>query len=280
MPLTWIAFLVGSVAIVGLPPLNGFVSEWLVFQALFAAGLSGSPATLGVFGAAALALIGGLALACFAKVCGTVFLGRPRTREASDAAEIPAGSWAPMAVLVLACGFIGVAPGLVLSPAARVAGFVAGLSPGQATELTAPATTTAGSITLTAVVMAVLVAAVAFLRGRALRRAGAGRAETWGCGYAAVTPRMQYSASSFAAPLVGLFGPLAGVTAHRDQDAFATHPTNVVLDRGIAPVLRGVQRAGRRVPPLRKWRLQLYLLGIVATVSALLIYLAAVGGGQ
>jgi hypothetical protein len=54
----------------------------------------------------------------------------------------------------------------------------------------------------------------------------------------------------------------------------------VVLDRGIAPVLRGVQRAGRRVPPLRKWRLQLYLLGIVATVSALLIYLAAVGGGQ
>jgi len=82
MPLTWAAFLAGSVAIVGLPPLNGFVSEWLTYQALLAGGMLEGPIRLQVLAVAGLALTGALALACFAKVCGIVFLGQPRMPEA------------------------------------------------------------------------------------------------------------------------------------------------------------------------------------------------------
>jgi len=278
MPLTWIAFLVGSAAIVGLPPLNGFVSEWVVFQALFTAGLSGTPAALGLFAAAGLGLIGGLALACFAKVCGTVFLGHPRTAAAQAAAERSVGSWGPMGILVLACGFIGLAPTMVLGPGVRVVGVVAGMTPSAAAELAAPVTHGARLISVTAALLAGLIGLVAVLRLRAVRRAGTATSETWACGYEAPTARMQYSASSFAAPLVGLFGPLAGVAVHRTANAFATHPANLVLDRLLTPVWRGVRGASGRLRPIRKGRLQLYLLFIVATVSLLLVYVAASGG--
>ena len=102
MPLTWATFLVGSIAIVGLPPLNGFVSEWLVYQGLLRSGTL-APARAAVFAVAGLALIGALALACFAKVGGAVFLGHPRTAEARHGAEVRAGLLAPMWALALAC---------------------------------------------------------------------------------------------------------------------------------------------------------------------------------
>ena len=91
MPLTWAAFLVGSVAIVGLPPLNGFVSEWVTYQALLAGGMLEGPIRLQVLAVAGLALVGALALACFAKVCGIVFLGQPRMPEAWSATEAERG---------------------------------------------------------------------------------------------------------------------------------------------------------------------------------------------
>ncbi len=83
MPLTALAFLLGSVAIVGLPPLNGFVSEWVVFQALFRSGAAPGVLRVAIVAAAGLGLIGGLALACFTKVDGVVFLGRPALRSGS-----------------------------------------------------------------------------------------------------------------------------------------------------------------------------------------------------
>ncbi len=279
MPFTWIAFLVGAVAIVGLPPLNGFVSEWVVFQALFGAGHSGTPAALAAFGSAALGLIGGLALACFAKVCGTVFLGQPRSAAAAGAAECSSGSWVPMLALALACVVIGVLPWMVLPPAVRVAGLVAGMPPGDAATLTAGTLDGARRITTIAAVLAGLVGAAALVRAVALRRTGTAVSETWACGYAAPTARMQYSASSFAAPLVGLFGSLGGVAVHHTASHFSTHPANVMLDRVLAPVWRGLRQAGGRLRPIQQGRLQLYLLYIVATVSALLVYLVASGGG-
>ena len=78
MPLTWIGFAIGATAIIGVPPLNGFVSEWLVFQGLFGAGSDGGALRPALLGIPALALVGALALACFAKVAGVVFLGSPR----------------------------------------------------------------------------------------------------------------------------------------------------------------------------------------------------------
>src|SRR5206468_5113391 len=126
-----VAFLVGSVAIVGLPPRNGFVCEWVVYQALLRSGAAeqGAPLRLAVLGVAGLALIGALALACFAKVDGIVFLGTSRSAEAAQAREVGKAMLGPMFALALACGVIGLAPVLVVHPAVAAATRVAGLPP-------------------------------------------------------------------------------------------------------------------------------------------------------
>jgi NADH:ubiquinone oxidoreductase subunit 5 (subunit L)/multisubunit Na+/H+ antiporter MnhA subunit len=278
MPLTWIAFLVGSIAIVGLPPLNGFVSEWVVFQSLFRGGLSGTPVALSVFGAAALGLIGGLALACFAKVCGTVFLGHARTPAAAAAVEVHAAAWGPMLALAVACGLLGVFPWIVVPAAVRVVGVISGIPADLIGDLTTPALGGAARISGLAALLFGLTALVAFARSTARRRSAPVLGETWACGYATPTARMQYSASSFAAPLIEVFGPAAGVTVERTAGAFATHPANLVLDRLLEPAWRAVRRAGARLRPIQQGRLQVYLLYIVATVSVLLLYLAMFGG--
>ncbi len=277
MPITWTVFLVGSVAIVGLPPLNGFVSEWLVFQGLLQAGFSATPAQLGVFGAAALALVGGLALACFAKVCGVVFLGQPRTDAGRAAREVPRGYLTPAVAVALACLGVGLWPGLVLTPSVRVAGFVTGVPVATALDLARPAIAAGQRLALLAGLGLLVSALLWWLRSGALRRAGADAAETWACGYARPTARMQYSASSFAAPLLGVFGRISGVSAVRHGSSFETHPANLVLDRAVLPLWRVLRTASDRLRPIQQGRLQLYLLYLVATVSLLLIYLAAWG---
>jgi len=185
-----------------------------------------------------------------------------------------------MLVLALACVVIGVVPWVALPPAARVAGLVAGMPPEAVTQLTAAALDGARRITTIAVLLLGLGGAATLARAFALRRAGTAVDQTWACGYATPTARTQYSASSFAAPLIGLFGPLAGVAVHRAATGFATHPANLVLDRVLAPMWRGLRKAGGRLRPIQQGRLQLYLLYIVATVSALLLYLVASGGGR
>ncbi|KAF0239914.1 MAG: hydrogenase-4 component, partial [Planctomycetota bacterium] len=109
---TSLAFLTGAAAICGLPPLNGFVSEFLVYMGLFrcAAGEPGREWLAAAFAAPALALIGGLALACFAKAYGAVFLGEARSAEAKGAHESSGWMLAPMAVLAACCVLIGLAP--------------------------------------------------------------------------------------------------------------------------------------------------------------------------
>jgi hydrogenase-4 component B len=116
MPWTAGLFLLGAVAISALPPLNGFVSEWLTFQALLAgASRFHGPAGLAiVFSAAMLALTGGLAAACFVKAFGVTFLGRPRTLHAEHASEAPPSMIAGMAWLGAACVALGVAPGYAM----------------------------------------------------------------------------------------------------------------------------------------------------------------------
>ena len=116
MPWTALCFLVGAVAICGLPPLNGFVSEFLIYLGLFnTLGQDGQASFAGAaFAAPALALIGALAVACFVKVYGIVFLGVARSEHAAAGARVrPSTMIGPMGVLVACCFFIGLAPSLV-----------------------------------------------------------------------------------------------------------------------------------------------------------------------
>ncbi|PKN54280.1 MAG: hypothetical protein CVU56_27465, partial [Deltaproteobacteria bacterium HGW-Deltaproteobacteria-14] len=131
-PVTAFAFLVGAVAISGLPPLNGFVSELLIYVGLFDAARAGAPAV--ALAAPALAIVGALALACFVKVYGAVFLGTARTPAAAAARPAPTAMRAPMLILVALCAVIGLAPWAVAPALDRV---VADLSPAAAAAVPA-----------------------------------------------------------------------------------------------------------------------------------------------
>jgi hydrogenase-4 component B len=272
MPLTALLFLVGAVAICGLPPLNGFVSELFLYLGLLrAAATHDGRWWLGAaFAAPALALVGGLAVACFVKVCGAVFLGEPRTQAAAQAHEAPRLMLGPMAALALACFAIGLAPALaapVLDAAASVFGVTARL--GAAVPL--GALTTAGLVLLATV--AALGAALAW------RVRGAAAAPTWDCGYAAPSARMQYTASSLAQTLVGLFSFALRPHASRPKlagpfpvsAAFRSHVPDPVLDGLVLPGARHVARAFESLRFLQDGNAQAYLGYILLTLVLLLL---------
>jgi len=270
MPLTWAAFLAGSVAIVGLPPLNGFVSEWVTFQALLAGGTLAGPIRLQALAAAGLALVGALALACFAKVCGIVFLGQPRMPEAWSASEAERGLLLPLFLLVLVCVFIGLVPAVAVGASVRIGAAVAnvGVVGAGATPRHLVAAGKAAGWTSAALVLLVALVGLGRSRRRARRRA---RQPTWRCGYAYGEPRMQYTASSFAAPLVAAYQPIAGVRVERGASAYRSHPTDLVLDGGVRPLWHGLRWTAERLRPIQQGRLHVYLLYLVATVILLLL---------
>jgi hydrogenase-4 component B len=277
MPFTWLGFLVGAAAIIGVPPLNGFVSEWLVFQDLFRAGQTGGGAghalRLAVFAAPALALVGGLALACFAKAAGIVFLGQPRSEEARGAREAPAGLVGPLLALALVCVVIGVVPALFVRPVLLAGATVAGLAWAEVAASVGGVLADAQRISILAAGLLLAGAVFWLLRRLAVRRVKVRAGDTWGCGYPLPTPRMQYTASSFAAPLAAVFGGLAGVEEHRGATVYHSVPVDPVLERGLAPLWARVERLALRLRPMQQGRLHVYLLYVVVTVVALLVYL-------
>ena len=276
MPLTWAAFLVGSVAIVGLPPLNGFVSEWVTYQALLAGGMLEGPIRLQVLAVAGLALVGALALACFAKVCGIVFLGRPRMPEAWSAAEAERGMLVPMYLLVLACAVIGLAPAVAIGASVRIGAAVAGSGGAGIGAMPRHLVAAAETVGWASAGLLLLVALVGLARSRRRSRRRP-RQPTWRCGYVHGEPRMQYTASSFAAPLIAAYQPVAGVRVERSAAAFRSHPTDLGLTAGVRPLWHWLRWAAERLRPIQQGRLPLYLMYVVATVILLLL-LSCAGG--
>jgi hydrogenase-4 component B len=215
LPWTAFFFLVGSVAIAGLPPLNGFVSEWLLFQSLLPGVSVSQPVVAAVMTAAIglVALTGGLAAAGFVKAFGITFLAVPRSDAASRAHEAPLSMWAGMGLLTLANIGLGLAPFTVLPTLGRlVAGL--GILPPDAASLTRNVSVQTPSgfaqISPTLVALGVLVVIVIVPLG--LRIAGVGRrlrlSDSWGCGRLGQTPRMEYTSTAFAEPLRRVFAEL------------------------------------------------------------------------
>ena len=267
----------------GLPPLNGFVSEFLIYVGAFGwladhpgSGAAGLPAIVAIL---ALALIGGLAAACFTKAFGIVFLGEPRSDAAAGAHEAAAGMRLPMVVLAALCVAIGLLGALALPAAVPAAAVIL------------PGLDIAGSCARAR--------ELALAPGGRLRPAGGAgrrprrrappparapdrrRAVTWDCGYAAPTARMQYTASSFAAAAArpvppvacdrrprctrpqGLF-PDGAVPAHADVDDPFEHGV-------FASALPARPRPGRPAcAGCSTGRIQLYVLYIAVTLLVLL----------
>jgi hydrogenase-4 component B len=272
MPWTASLFTVGAVSASALPPLNGFVSEWLVYLGLFDAAAVHHKAGLATLPAAmALGITGALALAAFVKAAALVFVGAPRTRAARHAHEC--GWWmrGPMLALAIGCAFLALAPALLWPLLARVA---ASWHPAWVAAAAPSALTLLGG--LQAVLALALVAAGAVL-WRAVRRRGSSRGPTWDCGYVAPSPRMQYTGGSFDA-IVSSWTRLAlrprrrlrrprGVFP-RQADHVALMP-DVVLENVVQPAGRLVLRASAFVRRLQHGRLQDYILYLVAGIAAI-----------
>lgn len=275
MPWTAAMFLVGAVAICGLPPLNGFVSELLIYLGLFRT-LGPGPSLTGVaFAVPALAMIGGLAVACFVKVFGVAFLGEPRMPPPARLHESPPSMLAPMFALAGACAAIGLFP-TVAAPVLNRA--VAG----WATELSAPPVQSLaplGWVSAMSILLAVCCIAGVIKLWGTMRRGAFATVGTWDCGYAAPNARMQYTASSFAEMLVGIFGwalrprkHLPPITGPFPKPAdFESHGQDVVLEGMVTPSFRAIERLLMRLRTLQHGRIQIYILYVLVIAVVLLI---------
>lgn len=281
MPVTGATFLVGAVAICALPPFNGFVSEWLIYSGLFGGALHGAGSVSAVLFVTipVLALVGGLALACFAKAFGVVFLGEARTEGAAGCHEVSPWMTAPMVGTALACAAVGLAAPWALrlvAPAARALAGVQGAAAWSAPESTGPLV----AVVLSGWVLLILTGALLGVRHVLLRGRTVTEAPTWGCGFAAPTPRMQYTASSFSQPLLAPLARLLrpSLRKRRPKGLFpkgAAFISNYEdpADRGIYdPALHLLERLAHALRPLQQGHLQIYLLYVLLTLVALIAW--------
>jgi hydrogenase-4 component B len=301
MPWTAGFFIVGAVAICGLPPLNGFVSELLIYLGIFG-GLSqaGTGEALTALAAPCLAMIGALAVACFVKATGATFLGSPRAPEAECGREASASMLIPMGILAASCVAIGLASGLVAPILdAAVGSWNTGETialPGIATLAPLDYISYAGIGLVAAVALVSLILAIRFARWGSKTNSSRERtaglndscrsAPTWDCGYAAPTGRMQYTASSFARGLVLMFAwalkpspepaKLRGVYPARLE--LETEVEDGVLGRIIAPGSRLLARLSQRVRRFQQGLTQQYVLYILIALAVLLLTLIPAGG--
>jgi hydrogenase-4 component B len=282
MPWTASLFGLGAAAICGLPPLNGFVSEWLVYLGLFDATISrGSSAWAAIPAAILLGITGALALACFVKVCGVVFLGAPRSGAAMHAHESGPSMRGAMCLLGAACVAIGLAP-VFFWPAVLRA--VDAWNPVWAGAETPVALS---SLSVLNTSFAVLAMVAAGLLWRRARRGGVTRAVTWDCGYAAPTPRMQYTAGSFAGIITEWFAWILRPERHEHRPevvlpasaSFTEHTPETVLEKIVEPASGVIMRASSMVRGLQRGRVQSYLLYLLIGLAALAI-LVVMGGGR
>ncbi|HEX9803994.1 MAG TPA: hydrogenase 4 subunit B [Gammaproteobacteria bacterium] len=281
MPWTGLFFLIGCISISALPPFNGFVSEWLTFQAALQAWHleSGVLRSLVPIAAAMLALTGALAAAGFVKAYGVAFLGQARSRHVRRAREVSPGMLAAQAWLALLCLLLGILPVPVINliDAVPVQLFGSGLE--QATAhgwlwLTPIAPETASYSPLLVLLALLLVGGgTAWLLHR-FGLPGTRRADAWDCGFSAPDARMQYTASAFSQPMRRVFRPLFRIDEAIDGEGEGRRYRLQVSDRAwallYAPVASGVQRAARRITWLQSGSVRAYLGWSLATLLALL----------
>jgi len=286
MPVTSATFLVGAAAISGLPPLNGFLGEFLIYLGAVG-GLGSQPQDtpawplMCVLVVGGLALIGGLAAACFTSAFGIAFLGEPRTDEAARAHEAGATMRWPMIVLAGLCVLIGLTAPLwlsVLEPA--VAAIIPNHLREAATASTSQAVAPLTGVVLGSGILLGLVGLLVYVRRKLLAGRCVERSVTWGCGYAAPTPRMQYTASSFTRPLTFLFRLFLRPRdeIHPPRGLFPTDARlhtaapDLFRRRVYEPAFLGMAWMASRLRWLQQGRIQVYVLYIALTILALLIW--------
>ena len=205
MPVTAIMMLFATVAICALPPLNGFVSELLIYIGMFNGVGSGHEVLYSVTGIIALSLIGGLVVLAFTKLYGVVFLGSPRSHHVAECTEVDNLRIVAMSIPAAFILIIGLAPQYAIRPIALVAESITGSVNTIAVDHFAPTLRVLSYVGIAFIAIAVV---LYMLKRRAQRTRIIEEGPTWGCGFTAVNTRMQYTGESFSEGLENIGKPL------------------------------------------------------------------------
>ncbi len=278
MPVTAALFLVASLAICGLPPLNGFVGELFLYLGALYDGIA-SPLPVLALVAPLLALVGGMAAITFVKAYGTIFLGTARSTVAEHRHAADGPMVGPMLLLAVCCLAIGLAPLLLVRMVAPVVRFYSGADVNLADlgGLQIPLMPlTALNLLLLALI--VVLAVCYRLRLHGLPKAASA---TWGCAYQAPSPRIQYTGTSFSEMMVNLVGyvaapqrlkpVLAGFFPARTA-TFSYRPVELLLDRVLTPLFSWIGLAFSYMRRLQHGQLHIYVLYVFATLFVLMIW--------
>ncbi len=274
MPLTGRSFLVGSISISGLPPFNGFISEFLIYYGAFHGltpyGVSFFPSALVII---SLALIGGLAAACFSKVVGIVFLGEPRNDSYARASEAGMLMVLPQLVLAAACLVIGIWPHYFVQASFQAIPLVADF---ETTQFMPLMTNIARTAALFLFLFIIIEALRRFLyRGKEITRSG-----TWGCGFTQPTVRMQYTGTSYADTMTDFFRPF--VRIHKKysgidkifpgQTTYSSHVQDIFEIGLNSLVVQPVLYVIGKLRWIQHGNIQLYIGYIIVTIIVLLLF--------
>lgn len=286
MPAVGAAFFVGAASICGLPPFNGFVGEFLIYVGAFQEGMlknemkSDLVAIPSLAIIAGLAMIGGTAVACFTKAFGIVFLGSPRSEAAANAHAPGFLMTAPMLLLAACCLLVGLLSPWLVPTLVSVVDVVVVREVAHPAIYLSTVTGYLSSVVVVGSLLLVLVVALAILRKWLLCGREVTESQTWGCGYAQPTPRMQYTTSSYAQSFTDLFQPiLRGRKSEPvlteyfpDEVSLSTEAPEPWNENVYEPAFRTASRLLAKLRWLQHGRVQLYVLYIAVTILFLLIW--------
>lgn len=289
---TALFFLTGAVAIAALPPLNGFVSEWLTYQSLLQ-GFGTTPSLIRLLfplSGAMLALTGALAAACFVKAFGITFLAQPRSEPAREAREASFPMLLGQGILTAACLVLGLFPSLLLKALDPLTQSLTGLSLSRQLctadgWVLSAATAQGGTVSTLGIALTLLCLLPvpwvlwAWFGRRSKSRIG----PTWDCGLRGLTPHMEYTATGFSKPLrmvfQALFRPRREVQREYDFSPyfattlrFESHVEEVFQTRIYRPIKHRALHVSRRLRALQAGSIRAYLLYVFLTLVALLLF--------
>jgi NADH:ubiquinone oxidoreductase subunit 5 (subunit L)/multisubunit Na+/H+ antiporter MnhA subunit len=280
MPHTALLFGIGAAAICGFPPLNGFISEFFIYLSAFnllTCKVKGGPVEGGLIAIISLCITGGLAAACFTKLFGIIFLGEPRSAHAEAAHEAHGPMLIPMIIVAFLCVFIGIFSPIAIRFITPVVEQLAGS--GNITDALSIASGLLNKISLAFLSLILLVSLLWWLRHLLLKGRVNTKGPTWDCGYLFPTGRMQYTASSFAWPVINMFRwiirPSLSVEIVKGyfpaRGKISTHTDDIFRKRFFNVIFRFAEVVAHKVHKLQEGRNQLYVLYIAITLLLLLL---------
>ncbi|MBF0119598.1 MAG: hydrogenase [Desulfobacterales bacterium] len=281
MKITGTTFLIGAVAISGLPPLNGFVSEFLIyfgsFKGLF---IDNSAFVLSILAILSLSIIGGLALACFTKVVGIVFLGEPRSEKALKVMDENGITLKiPMIILSLFCFLIGIMPKYFAMLSFKVLSSF-GIFLGANSSHYTKCLDLMNNISIMAFIFIIILLIIVEIRNLIYKGKQIGKKETWGCGFTKPTPKIQYTASSYAFSILEFYKPVAEIkqSSIKITDLFPkqVHFHSQVLDIAERLIISAIVKPILMILDKQRWiqhgDIHLYIGYILLAIIVLLFF--------